>query len=193
MSERYGPESGRALLFVAAGLMALLAAVPVSIWLSRSPANLGQFDRLSAEIGCLCGTCPLRPIGTCGCGFADGMLARLQSEIEAGRSDDEIMAVFAADYGSSIRIKPGGSGMDLLAWAAPMIFLMVGGVVVAAIISQWRDAHSLAAGTVTPAVDPTDASPEGSAADTAGEEGADDDEAERYRAMVDEELANLDS
>lgn len=194
MNKRTAADSGRTVLFVAAGLVALIAAVPFSIWLSRSPAGLDQYDRLSAEIGCLCGTCPLRPIGTCGCGFADGMLARLRAEAGDGKTDDEIMAVFVADYGSSIQIKPRGSGVGLLAWAAPIIFLMVGGVFVAAIISHWRNTQRVA-----PAAARTEAdvAPEVGEPDvpTASDEAASTEDGgspDRYRAIVDEELGDLD-
>jgi cytochrome c-type biogenesis protein CcmH/NrfF len=66
------------------------------------------------------------------------MLGRLDTEVAAGRTDDEIMAIFAADYGNSTKIKPGGTGFDLMVWAAPMVLLMVGAVAMGAVISNWR-------------------------------------------------------
>lgn len=133
-----GNQSGRTILFAVAAIAALLLAVPFSMWLSQAPASLTQTERLGAEIGCVCGTCPLRPIATCGCGFADGMLARLDQEISAAHSDDEIMATFVAEYGTAIKIKPAGTGIGLIAWLAPMAFLMVGAVVLGGVISHWR-------------------------------------------------------
>ncbi len=142
MSSTSGSEqSGRTAFFVVAAIAALFLAVPVSMWLSRAPASMTQVERLGGEIGCVCGTCPLRPIATCGCGFADGMLARLDHEISSGHSDDEIMATFVAEYGAAIKIKPAASGVGLLAWLAPMAFLMVGAVVVGGVISHWRSSH----------------------------------------------------
>jgi cytochrome c-type biogenesis protein CcmH/NrfF len=138
MAHRGGSESGKAVLFVVGAVAALMLAVPVSIWLSKAPADFTQAERLGAEIGCVCGTCPLRPIATCGCGFADGMLARLDQEIAAGHDDGHIMATFVADYGTTIKINPEASGVGLLAWLAPMAFLMVGAVAMSGIISHWR-------------------------------------------------------
>jgi len=131
-------QSGRVGIFVALAIAAFFVAIPTSMWLAQPPSNVTQAERLGAEIGCTCGTCPLRPIATCGCGFADTMLGRLDTEVAAGGTDDEIMAVFAADYGNSIRIKPGGTGFDLMVWAAPMVLLMVGAVAMGAVISNWR-------------------------------------------------------
>ena len=136
-------QSGRVGIFVALAIAAFFVAIPTSMWLARPPSNVTQAERLGAEIGCTCGTCPLRPIATCGCGFADTMLVRLDTEVTAGRTDDEIMAIFVADYGNSIRIKPKGTGFDLMVWAAPMVLLMVGAVAMGAVISNWRSQSDL--------------------------------------------------
>jgi cytochrome c-type biogenesis protein CcmH len=184
MSVRVGADQdGRAVLFAVAAVAALLLAIPFSVWLAQSPTNLSQTDRLGAEIGCVCGTCPLRPIATCGCGFADGMLARLDQEVGAGHSDDEIMAVFVAEYGAAIKIKPSGSGVGLMAWLAPMALLMVGAVVMAGMISHWRGQHRADADDPTPSTTPTgDDTP---AADRPAE-------SDRYRHIVERELDALD-
>lgn len=176
-------ESGKAMLFALAALVALALAVPLSMFLARSPANLTQVERLGHEIGCVCGTCPLRPIATCGCGFADGMLARLDQEVGAGHTDDEIMATFVAEYGSQIKIKPEGSGLGLAAWMAPMALLMVGAVVMAGVISHWRARE--AEEQTTPADEEAMAAP----GETASPDSA---PADRYRAIVERELDALD-
>lgn len=182
MSALHADQGGRAALFAVAALAAMLLAIPFSIWLAQSPGGLTQTDRLGAEIGCVCGTCPLRPIATCGCGFADGMLARLDQEVAAGRSDDEIMAVFVAEYGSSIKIKPEGSGVGLMAWLAPMAFLMVGAVAMAGIISHWRSNKSPEAVAVN-----ADA-----AAGSADAAALAADESDGYRKKIERELDEFD-
>ena len=130
--------TGRAAIFAVAGLAALLLALPLSLWMARAPANLGPYERMGMEIGCVCGTCPYRPILTCGCGFADQMLGDLQEAVDAGLDDEQIMVTVIAEYGQAVRIKPDTSGFDLVAWLAPMAFLLVGGVAVAAILSRWQ-------------------------------------------------------
>lgn len=176
----------RMMVFVVLAVAALLLAVPFSMWLAQSPADQSQAERLGHEIGCVCGTCPLRPIATCGCGFADGMLARLDQEVSAGRTDAEIMAVFVAEYGPSIKIKPEGSGVGLMAWLAPMALLMVGAVVMAGVISHWRAKQ--------PADDDAPEADAAAAARTAdGPPSADGSaETDRYRDIVERELDKLD-
>ena len=156
-------QSGRVGIFVALAIAAFFVAIPTSMWLARPPSNVTQAERLGAEIGCTCGTCPLRPIATCGCGFADTMLVRLDTEVAAGRTDDEIMTIFAADYGNSIRIKPKGTGFDLMVWAAPMVLLMVGAVAMGAVISNWRSQSQSDPGLgKTPLADQRGSDPEAS-------------------------------
>ena len=141
-------QRGRIAIFMAIAVVAFFVAIPASMWLARPPSDLTQVERLGAEIGCTCGTCPHRPIATCGCGFADTMLGRLDTEVAAGRTDLEIMAIFAAEYGDSVKIKPGGSGFDLIVWAAPVILLMVGAVSLAGVISHWRARSNLDPATI---------------------------------------------
>ena len=187
MSTQLRSQSGKAALFTSLAIVAFALAIPFSMWLARSPTDQTQYDRLGAEIGCTCGTCPLRPIATCGCGFADTMLARLDVEVAAGRTDEQIMTVFAAEYGPSIRIKPEGSGLGLLAWLAPMVLLMVGSVAMAAVISHWRSSHPGSAGPQS-----TDARIEPGESNAASDGRKSVAESDRYRDLVERELDALD-
>lgn len=150
-----------------------------SAWLlAQSPGGLTQFDRLAGEIGCQCGTCPLRPIGTCGCGFADGMLEELGVLVQQGDDDGAIMTTLVSRYNESIRIKPASSGLGLAAWAAPMLLLTLGAVAVAAVLARWTRS---AAGPEGPHGD------EGRASADAPE----DPERARLRELIDRELREI--
>ncbi len=174
MTDQQQTQRGRATVFVVAGVCAALLAVPFSMWLSRAPSSMSQFERLGTELGCQCGTCPMRPIATCGCGFADGMLARLSAETAADKSDAEIMVIFAAVYGPGIKIKPEGRGFGLLAWVPPIMLLLVGGVVIAAVIARWREQASVQVHTAAAVGERT---------------GPDEDD--EYRRLVERELGSL--
>jgi len=184
MKTQLRDASGRTAVFAVLAILAFALAIPFSMFLARTPTNLTQYERLGAEIGCTCGTCPLRPIATCGCGFADTMLGRLSTEIAAGSDDDQIMAVFVAEYGPSIRIKPQGSGVGLMAWLAPMVLLMVGAVVMGAVISHWRSQNPAVDAATTHAAEP------GSTPASADPNSAADPD--RFRDQVERELDALD-
>lgn len=185
--------AGKAAPFLLAGLAAVFLAVPTAWWLASAPAAPGQYERLGAEIGCQCGTCPNRPIATCGCGFADRMLGQLRDEVSRGRSDEAILASFESSYGPAIRIKPASSGIDLAAWLAPMMLLLGGAVAVSAVLAHWREQTGSArpgGGAAGPAASDDDAD---GAAGTASAASARTSEVEdaRYRAIVDRELGDL--
>jgi cytochrome c-type biogenesis protein CcmH/NrfF len=130
-------EAGNAKLIVLAAVAAAALGLGAAWWIAQPDHRIDSFTRLGGEIGCQCPTCPLRPIATCGCGFADRMLAELRELVDTGQSDEQIMTTLAARYDPSVRIKPGGSGLDLAAWAAPILLLTVGAVGVGAVLSRW--------------------------------------------------------
>ena len=127
-------------------ILAVVAAAAIGLgsawWLAQPDRTLGQYDRLAGEIGCQCGTCPLRPIATCGCGFASGMLTELHELVDEGLPDQEVMSTLIVRYNESIRIKPASSGFELTAWAVPILLLTVGAVALAGTLVRWTQVES---------------------------------------------------
>lgn len=139
-------QAGSATGLALAATAAAVAGLGLAWWIAQPDMSVGQYERLGAVIGCTCGTCPLRPIATCGCGFADGMLGELAELVAEGHDDETVMATFASRYGEAIRIQPASSGLDLTAWAAPMLLLTVGAVVVGAVVVRWARGGAAVAG-----------------------------------------------
>ena len=110
------------------------------------------------------------------------MLADLRQMVDEGNDDETIMVAFVDQYGEMIRIAPQSSGFDLAVWAAPMLFLTLGAVAMAAIIVRWVGR----AGDGQPQESATPVS--AAAADVAEP----DTEVSRLRAQVDAELADLE-
>lgn len=162
---------------IVAAIVAAAVGLGGGWWAAQPNSQLSQFERLGAEIGCQCGTCPLRPIATCGCGFADGMLAELAVLAEGSQSDAEVMTTFATRYNPSVRIKPASTGIGLLAWIAPMILLTVGAVGVGAVLLRWAAASEGEA----------DGAPRPAGVETASTA----DESDTARAIVERELEDL--
>lgn len=166
--------------FVVAALVAAAVGLGGGWWAAQPHSHLSQYERLGAEIGCQCGTCPNRPIATCGCPFAAGMLTELTALTDGSLSDDEVLATFVGRYDGSIRIKPASSGLDLLAWVAPMLLLTVGAVGVGAVLMRWASLSEAAAANAVSGDDST--------AGVGAKRGVDDSAA---RAIVERELENL--
>ena len=130
-------EDGTGKLLLLTAVVAAALGLGAAWWMAQPDYSTNSFTRLSGEIGCQCGTCPLRPIATCGCGYADGMLAELRELIDSGQSDEQVMTTLVARYDASVRIKPEGAGLGLAAWAAPILLLTVGAVGVGSVLARW--------------------------------------------------------
>lgn len=165
---------------VVAGFLAVVVGLGTAWWMAQPDRSVGQYERLSGVIGCMCGTCPNRPIATCGCGFAENMLGELRDLVDEGHDDDQIMTTFVARYSEAIRIKPRGSGMDLTAWAAPMVLLSLGAVFLGAVLVRWTRRGADVPGS-TPA-----------SAEDEAPEAVTEDETDRLLARVDRELSELE-
>lgn len=163
---------------VLAAVIATALGLGSAWWLAQPDRSVSQFERLGQEIGCQCGTCPMRPIATCGCGFADGMLGELQTASAEGLDDEEVMAVFASRYGDAVRIKPASSGLDLTAWAAPMLLLTLGSVFLAAAVIRWARPRTEAKADPASPTDDTGPAP---------------DDGDRIREIVEREISELES
>jgi cytochrome c-type biogenesis protein CcmH len=126
-----------------------------------------RFHQVCQKLVCQCG-CNL-VLDVCNhhnCGSATPMRERVDREILAGRSNEEIVAGFVDDMGLVVLSAPPTSGFNLTAWVLPFVLLLVAGVAITLLLKKWR--------TLAPAA----AEGGGSAPPTAGE-GAHSDQIER--------------
>ena len=71
------------------------------------------------------------------CGVARSMKASIQSQIDAGKTKQEILDYFVSAYGEGVLASPRKSGFGLTAWVTPFVAVVVGAVVGAAVIRAW--------------------------------------------------------
>ena len=103
------------------------------------PAQQERFHKVCQRLVCQCG-CNL-VLDVCNhhnCGSATPMRARVDKEILAGRTNDEIVAGFVDDMGLVVLSAPPTSGFDLTAWVLPVVLLLVAGVVITLLLKRWR-------------------------------------------------------
>ena len=101
------------------GAQALALAVAVCFSLGATDAG-SRFTNLNHRLMCTCGCAEI--LGECnhvGCQSSGQELAELRGGIDAGKSDQEILASFAAKYGATVLAAPTAHGFDLVAWIAP--------------------------------------------------------------------------
>jgi cytochrome c-type biogenesis protein CcmH/NrfF len=152
---------------------------------TRSPRETKLFQ----QIVCQCGTCGRQVLSECSCSTASEMRGKIQALLDAGKSDDDVIAYELATYpGQSALVVPLDKGFNRLAWVLPYgaILLAMGGLVVTA--RRWTRrplavAHAEAA--------PRPETAEGATASERAPAGVDSDDA-KYEARLDDALDELD-
>ncbi len=62
--------------------------------------------------------------------FAESMKKYIRTELEAGKTNDEIFASLVEKYGQWIVYDPGLSRNTLLLWALPLLLFLIGGAII---------------------------------------------------------------
>ncbi len=132
---------------VATTLLVGLAALPVII----APVGAQQLSDRAKQVGmkikCMCGACDMAA-GVCShpggafsgpCqAWALPALREIDDLLAQGKTEQQIIDSFVAQYGSIIYAEPPKSGFSLVAWAMPTVYLVLGAVFVIFVISRWR-------------------------------------------------------
>ena len=63
--------------------------------------------------------------------FAESMKKYIKSELENGKTDEEIFSSLIEKYGQWIVYDPGISRNTLLLWSLPLLLFLIGGVIIA--------------------------------------------------------------
>src|SRR5262249_37305524 len=152
---------------------------------------------LFSALICTCG-CPREALSTCTCGFAHERRAELRAELAKGRSIDEIKAAYAARFGPQALVVPPNTGANRLLWIVPLVAMAVGAGLVPTVPRRWRkknDDDDRGDGPTPPAAasrSSTKGSPTKPHRDGKGAGPAAKPVRDKYDAMLDEELKELD-
>ena len=69
--------------------------------------------------------------------LAEQFRQQIAQELQAGESPDQIRQGFVRAYGEWILLAPSRSGINLVAWVAPILLLLGGLVLAAAAVGRW--------------------------------------------------------
>lgn len=69
--------------------------------------------------------------------IAQQMRAEIRQMLKDGKTDEDILTRFTAEYGKRIMAMPSAQGFDLAAYALPAMFLVSGGGVIWLILRSW--------------------------------------------------------
>ena len=91
-----------------------------------SPDLEVRYHSLSQELRCP--KCQNQNIADSNAPIARDLRVVLYEQLEAGASDDEILAFMVARYGEFVRYRPGVDRNTLLLWTSPVLLLLAGAV-----------------------------------------------------------------
>ena len=124
-------------LFVGASMFALLS--PMVAGARQAQAQTGRGQRIGGKFMCMCGCNQvLTQCNHVGCTVSTGMLKEIDDAVTRGDSDDVITQSLVQEFGTKVYAEPPKSGLSLVAWMLPSIYLVIGTVVVIFVISRWR-------------------------------------------------------
>jgi cytochrome c-type biogenesis protein CcmH len=102
----------------------------------------GQTDRakqIGGKFMCMCGCNQvLTQCNHVGCTTSASMLKELDQAVARGESETEITSAFVQEFGTKVYAEPPKSGLSLVAWSLPTIYLLLGTAVVIFVIWRWR-------------------------------------------------------
>jgi cytochrome c-type biogenesis protein CcmH len=119
-------------------------------------------DEVAYEIGSQlrCVVCQNLSVADSPSEMAGQMRALIRERLAAGDSPEQVTQYFVDRYSQWVLLAPRAEGFNLVVWAAPIVAVVVGLVVVALLIRRWtrRPAPGATAATTTgagaPGVDP---------------------------------------
>jgi cytochrome c-type biogenesis protein CcmH len=115
--------------------------VSVFAFASSVPAH-AQVDRakqIGGKFMCMC-SCNqvLTQCNHVGCTTSTAMLKGLDQAVARGDSEDVITQSLVQEFGTKVYAEPPKSGLSLVAWILPSVYLFGGTLLVVFIISRWR-------------------------------------------------------
>ena len=102
-------------------------------------AQVDRARQIGGKFMCMCGCNQvLTQCNHVGCTTSTAMLKELDQSVARGDSEDVITQGFVQEFGTKVYAEPPKSGLSLVAWVLPSVYLLIGTVLVVFIISRWR-------------------------------------------------------
>ncbi|GHO89591.1 cytochrome c-type biogenesis protein [Dictyobacter formicarum] len=180
--QKKAAQQKRSLLLLLAAL-ALIAAV--WSWLFFAAPKQQTVDQRVHDIASQlrCPVCQGESVADAPSGLALEMRGIIRQQVQAGKSNQEIIQYFANRYGEgNIVWVPQWQGFTLLAWIVPIVLLLAGFLFLFLVVRDWRK-------EAAPALAVSAADQAGQHKQDHGTQNETDAELERYRAQLEQELA----
>jgi cytochrome c-type biogenesis protein CcmH len=107
---------------------AALAVLPDEVL--DDPALEARARDLSADLRCM--VCQNQSIDDSNAELARDLRILVRERLAAGDTDEEVMSYVVSRYGEFVLLRPRVSMRNALLWGAPVLLLVIGGVIIAA-------------------------------------------------------------
>jgi len=106
----------------------------------RPSAQRALQTEIQSGLACYCG-CGMTIQGCLGgmiCSESKTVSKEVAAHLQNGKGKPEVLQAMVAQYGERILAAPTKEGFNLTAWILPFVALVVGGLIVARVISGWK-------------------------------------------------------
>ncbi len=88
-----------------------------------------------------CPVCPNTPLDVCETKACQDWRAEIRTQLTEGWTEEKILAYFVEQYGERVLAEPERSGFTSLVWILPVVALLLGLVIVAQMLRNWKAAQ----------------------------------------------------
>src|SRR5215831_3642765 len=141
-------------------VFALFAFAIAPLWTARLAAQSARAKEVGLHIKCMCKGCDMTA-GGCAhpggafsgpCDSAKAELRQIDDLLAQGKTEQQIIEAFVAQYGTIAYVEPPKHGFGLVAWVMPFFYAIFGIALVALVIKKWlrpRPSASISGPTVS--------------------------------------------
>jgi cytochrome c-type biogenesis protein CcmH len=128
------------------GMLVLSAAFSALFSLRAVAQQTDRAKQVGGKFMCMCGCSQvLTQCNHVGCTTSASMLKELDQAVARGDSEEKITQAFVLEFGTKVYAEPPKSGLSLVAWAMPFVYLLTGTILVIFVILRWRKRNVLLA------------------------------------------------
>jgi cytochrome c-type biogenesis protein CcmH len=131
-------ERRRGLVWLIVPVIAL-GVLLVGLWPGADSATDPEARAYNLSVRLKCPICAGESLAGSQTDLAKDLRIRIADEIEAGSTDEEIIAMFVVNYGEQVLLDPPAAGWGIMLWAVPLGALVVGVVAIVGLRRKDRD------------------------------------------------------
>jgi cytochrome c-type biogenesis protein CcmH/NrfF len=126
-------------------VFALFALAIAPLWTAHVAAQSARAKEVGLHIKCMCKGCDMTA-GGCAhpggafsgpCDSAKAELRQIDDLLAQGKTEQQIIDAFVAQYGTIAYVEPPKHGFGLVAWVMPFVYFLMGLALVVFIVRKW--------------------------------------------------------